>query len=272
MTARAFLVRGLLAGLVAGFAAFLVAHQVGEPHVERAIALEESISAPATAGAPAAAEGHTHDAEESGAAGHSHSEDGTVVTRFNQRTWGLLTGSLGVGIALGGIVALVSAGVAGRVGRLTPSQSTAVVALVGFVAFALVPFLKYPSTPPAVGDADTIGARTGYYFAFLLISLVAAALSSVVAQRVWKRSGAYAAVLAGVGAYLVVVVVAGVLMPTVNEVASFPADELWFFRRASLLTLATMWAAIGIALVGLVGRLHGRESAVQRRRELAASL
>ena len=150
LSARAFLVRGLLAGLLAGFAAFLVAHQVGEPHVERAIALEEA----------GVASGSAHpDADGT----HSHAEEdaGTEVSRGNQRTWGLATGTLAVGVALGGLVALVSAAVVGRLGRLTPGQSTAVVAAVGFVAVALVPFLKYPATPPAVGSAENIGDRTG---------------------------------------------------------------------------------------------------------------
>ena len=46
MTARAFLVRGLVAGLLAGIAAFVVAYGVGEPYVQRAIDLEESSAAP----------------------------------------------------------------------------------------------------------------------------------------------------------------------------------------------------------------------------------
>ncbi|WP_424387588.1 CbtA family protein [Mycolicibacter algericus] len=29
------------------------------------------------------------------------------------------------------------------------------IAAIGFVAFALVPFLKYPATPPAVGSGDS---------------------------------------------------------------------------------------------------------------------
>jgi hypothetical protein len=58
----------------------------------------------------------------------------------------------------------------------------------------------------------------------------------------------------------------------VNEVGTFPADILWFFRRASILTSAALWATIGIALTGLIGRLYARESAEQTRRELAASL
>ena len=264
MTARALLVRGLLVGLLAGFATFLVAHQVGEPHVETAIALEEAGSA-----AEPATEEHTHD---EATPAHSHDDEGAVVSRHNQRTWGLLTGSLAVGLALGGIVALVSAAAVGRMGRMTPGQSTATVALIGFVSYALVPFLKYPATPPAVGSGDTIGDRTADYFAFVLISVVAAVLCTLLARRLWPQLGAYVAVLAGVGAYVVVVTVAGQVLPTVNEVGDFPADVLWYFRRASLITLATMWAAIGIGLTGLVGALYRRETATTERRALAASL
>lgn len=257
MTARAFLVRGLLVGLFAGLATFAIAYAVGEPHVQAAINVEESHAAP-----------EPHAAEE----GQHHEEDGTAVSRHNQRTWGLLTGSLGVGVALGGLVALAAAGVVGRFGRLTPRQSTAVVALVGFVAVALVPFLKYPATPPAVGNAETIGARTDYYFVYLLISLATAVVACVLGTKVWQRSGAYVAVVSAAAFYLVAVVVAGSLMPTVNEVGDFPADTLWFFRRASLITLASMWAVIGVALTGLVGRLHEQTASTQARRELAASL
>jgi len=269
MTARAFLVRGLLVGLLAGFATFLVAHQVGEPHVERAIALE------ASGAAATGDETHTHDdgaAHSHGEASAGSDEGGTTVSRADQRTWGLATGTLAVGLALGGIVALVSAVAVGRLGSMTPGQSTAVVTLVGFVAFALVPFLKYPATPPAVGSGDTIGQRTGLYFAFVLVSLVAAVVAVLLARRVHEAAGAYPAVLAGAALYLVVVVAAGLLMPTVNEVGDFPADTLWFFRRASLLTLATTWAVIGVALTGLVGRLWRTEQVVVARRELAASM
>lgn len=255
MTARAFLVRGLLVGLLAGFAAFLVAHEVGEPHVERAIALEEA----AAAADPAPADVHAE-------------EEGTSVSRPDQRTWGLLTGTVAVGLAVGGLVALVAAATVGRIGRLSPGQSTAVVSLVGFVAVALVPFLKYPATPPAVGSGDTIGDRTSWFFGFVLLSVAVAALASLLAIRVAADFSVFAGVIGGTGLYLVVMVAAGLLMPTVNEVGDFPADELWFFRRASLLTLVALWAVIGVGLTGLVGRLHGTTSAVQARRELAASL
>jgi predicted cobalt transporter CbtA len=260
MTARAFLIRGLLAGLFAGFAAFAVAYTVGEPHVQAAIDVEESHAA--------AEEPADHDS----AAGHHHDEDGTVVSRHNQRTWGLLTGSLGIGIAMGGIVALVAAGVVGRIGRFSPGQSTAFVALAGFVAIAFVPFLKYPASPPAVGNPDTIGSRTGLFFAYMLISILAAVASTVLAHRLWRDRGAYVAVVAGVAVYLVVVVATGQLMPTVNEIGDFPADTLWYFRRASIITQATMWTVIGVLLTGLVNKLYRETTSATERRELAASL
>jgi hypothetical protein len=260
MSARAFLIRGLLAGLLAGLATFFVAHQVGEPPVEAAIALEEGGSASE----------HTHESGE--AHGHTHEEDGTVVSRHDQRTWGLLTGTVTVGVALGGVVALVAAAVAGRMRRLTLGQSTALVTAIGFVSFALVPFLKYPATPPAVGNADTIGHRTGVYFGFLLVSLVVAIAVTVLGVRLAPTLGTYGVVVGGVAAYVVVMVVAGQLFPTVNEIGDFPADTLWYFRRASLITLATMWSVIGVVLTGLLLRLQSQERVAVARRELAASL
>jgi predicted cobalt transporter CbtA len=269
MTARAFLVRGLLAGLFAGIAAFAVGYFVAEPQIQTAINYEESHEdASATHSHSDSASGESEEAE----AGHHHDEGGTVVSRHNQRTWGLLTGTLAIGLALGGIVALVAAGVVGRIGALSPGQSTALVTLLGFLAFILVPFLKYPANPPAVGNADTIGARTTEYFVFLLISVVVAVGATILALRVRDSHGTYTGVLVGVGTYLVVMVVAGVLMPTVNEVGDFPADTLWYFRRDSLITSASMWAVLGVALTGLVGRLYSREQSIAQRRALAASL
>lgn len=256
MNTRAFLIRGLLAGLLAGVVTFIVAYQIGEPHVATAIALEE-------------AGGQSH-AE--GAAESEDSEDTVEVSRANQSTWGLLTGTLAIGIALGGILGLVAAGTLGRLGRLTPGQSTALVTLIGFVAFALVPFLKYPATPPAVGSGDTIGVRTAVYFAFQVLSVLAAVVVTYAAVRLRGRFGTYLAVVGAIAAYLAVMVVAGELFTTVNEVGDFPADTLWFFRRASLITLATMWGVLGVALTGLVIRLHATERAVAERKALAASL
>lgn len=247
-SARSFLVLGLLAGLLAGLAAFAVARQVGEPHVESAIALEA---------------GH-HEA--------GHEDDAVEVSRGTQRSWGLLTGSLAVGVALGGIVALAAAALTGRVGRLRPGPSVALVSVVGFVSYALVPFLTYPATPPGVGSGETIGERTGLYFGFMLVSVGAAVAATYVALRVRERRGSYPGLLVGVAGYLFVVVVASRFFADVEEVGDFPAALLWNFRIASLLTLAALWGTLGVALTGLMLRQQAQDDAVAERRALAASL
>ena len=260
LSPAAFLVRGLAAGLVAGLLAFIVAFSFGEPYVDDAIGLEEAASAQMTPDEVAAEEAEAD-------------EPGMVeISRDNQKSWGLLTGMLVVGTALGGLVSLAAAAVIGRLGNLSARASTALVTFIGFVAVALVPFAKYPATPPAVGSGDTIGHRTSDFFVMLLISVLAAIAAVVVAQRLRGRLDGWTATgIAGAG-YLVVVIVAAVLLPTVNELGDFPADILWYFRRASLLTLLTLWAAIGVILVGLLGRLHDRAVAETDRRELAASI
>lgn len=260
LTPGAFLLRGLVAGLVAGIVGFAVAFAFGEPHVDEAISLEE-----------AAAAHQTHaevQAEEAAAA-----QPGMVeISREDQKSWGLLTGTAAVGTALGGLVALAAAAVAGRLGRLSARGSTLLVAGVGFVAVALVPFLKYPATPPAVGDADTIGHRTSEYFGLLLVSVLAAITAVVVARRLLDRLDGVTAGLVAAGGYVVVVTVAGLLLPTVDELGAFPADVLWYFRRASILTLFSMWATIAVVLTVLVGRLYDDAAADAERRALAASL
>src|SRR5690349_8676670 len=130
-TVRGLLVRGMLVGLAAGVLAFVFAKLFGEPQVDKAIAFEEAHSPP--------------------------SDDTPLVSRTLQSTLGLLTATIVYSVALGGVFSLVFAAVLGRVGRGDPRTTAAVLALVGFVVLIVVPFTKYPSNPPAVGNDDTIG-------------------------------------------------------------------------------------------------------------------
>ncbi|HEY7813582.1 MAG TPA: CbtA family protein [Nakamurella sp.] len=249
LTARTFLVRGLLAGLIAGVVTFGVAYVIGEPSINAAIAIEEAGSA--------AVEDHTHDATVVGAAAaaeeHSHGGE-AEVSRENQSTWGLATATILIGVALGGIAGLGAAFACGRFGRLSPRAGTAVVAAIGFVSIYLVPFLKYPPNPPAVGNPDTIGQRTAWYFAMLAVSVVAAVAAVVVACRLTPRLGSWPAGLAAGAGYLVVVLVTAGLLPSIDEVPDdFPADLLWEFRTASLAVQLTLWLVIGVALATMIG-------------------
>ena len=97
-------------------------------------------------------------------------------------------------------------------------MTAATLALVAFAVIVLVPFLKYPSNPPAVGADETIGYRTRIYFVMLLLSVVAAFAALRVGRDAVKRLGAWNGVLVAVGSYIVLVAISQVLMPSLDEI------------------------------------------------------
>lgn len=236
---RTLLVRGMLAGLAAAVCAWVFAYLVGEPALDGGIAYEDMLSA---------------------ASGEAGGEP--MVGRGVQSTVGLLVALLIYGVAIGGIFALVFAAVYGRIGRLSARATAAVLALVGYVVVVLVPFLKYPSNPPASSADDTIGLRTGTFVLMLALSVAVAVAAVVVGRRLVARLGAWNGVLLAVLGYLVVIGVIGALLPTVAETpADFPAAVLYDFRLSTLGLHVVLWAVLGLLFGALVDRRSPRRSA-----------
>lgn len=258
LSPRTFLVHGLVAGLVGGILAFAVAHTWGEPPVDQAISVEEHGTV------------HSHGGESVATHGGGDEEGG--ITRGQQSGPGLATGILLLGVALGGVAGLGSAFAVGRLGRLTPGATAALVSGLSFVALGLVPFLKYPPNPPAVGSGDTIGQRTADYFSLVAVSVVAMIIAAVIASALRSR-GVAASLGAAAAFYAVVIGIAYATLPAIDEVPdTFPADTLYDFRIASLLTQGALWIGIGATLAFLVGRAWSKIVAETARKDLAASL
>ena len=237
---RTLLVRGMLAGLLAGILGFGVAKTLGEPQVDKAISFEGRIE-------------QLH-----------HEQPGEeLVTRPLQNSGGLGTGAILYGVAIGGIFALVFAVAYGRLGPLTARGTAAVLALLGFISIYLVPLLKYPPNPPAIGIEDTIGRRTGLYLLMIAASVGAMVLAVVLRRRLVPRFGAWDSTLLVGAGYGVVIFLCYVLFPGINEVpqkaisgvtssvtdagVTFPPAVLWRFRIASLAIQATVWTTIAIS-------------------------
>jgi Probable cobalt transporter subunit (CbtA) len=236
LSARTFLVRGLLAGLIAGIVAFGVAYVVGEPPVNAAIGLEE-------------AAGHTHDETTTA---HSHDEETAVVSRALQATAGLLTATVVAGTTLGGLMGVLSALALGRLGGLGIRGSTLAVAGVGFTTLYAAPFLVYPPNPPAVGQGETIGYRTALYFVMLAISLIAGLAAVLVGRRLSARWGSWYATLASIAGYGATVIIVAALLPAYDELpANFPASVLYDFRLASFGVQLSLWAVLAVVLAEL---------------------
>ncbi|MBE1566065.1 CbtA family protein [Nonomuraea africana] len=225
---RALLVRGMLAGLLAAAAGLIFAWLFGEPEVSLAIAVE-----------------------------HHHADAGEPepVSRIVQQTLGLAVGLGMFGVALGGLFGVAFAIAYGRIGRFSARATAALVAGGGFVAVALVPFLKYPANPPAAGSPDTLGMRTGAYFALIAVSIVIVIFSVQVGRRLAARLGDWNATLVGGGVLIALVAVACLVLPEVDEVpAGFPAEVLWRFRIASFGIHAVLWTVLGLVFGALTER------------------
>lgn len=223
----ALLLRGLLAGLIAGLLAGVFAYAAGEPKVDAAIAVEEQA---------------THATGDD--AGHDD-----LVSRDGQKG-GLFLATGLYGVAMGGILATAYTLLRRRLRTRSDTRAALGLAGAAMLGIVLVPFVKYPPNPPAVGDPATINQRTVSYLAVVVIGVVAV-WAAVVAARTqpaeWRRA------LAAVAGFLVVVTVGYVLLPTVNEVpATFPASLLWNFRIASLGTQSVLWSALGLGFAALI--------------------
>jgi predicted cobalt transporter CbtA len=228
---RTLLMRGMLIGFVAGLLAFGFAKIFGEPQVDRAIAFENQMNQ---------AKGEASETE--------------IVSRAVQSSIGLFTGVVVYGTALGGLFALVFAFAYGRLGRLSPRVTAAMLACAGFIAVVVVPTLKYPPNPPAVGEPETIGYRSELYFLMILISITAMIAAMIIRRRLIGRFDGWNAALIGAAAFIVIVVVAQLLLPSINEVPDqFPTVVLWRFRIASLGVEFILWTVIGL-LFGMVAQ------------------
>jgi hypothetical protein len=205
--------RGLVVGLVAGLLAGSFAFVFGEPRVQDAIEIEEAGSAHAGVSFTPPI-GHISD---------------WVVDRDEQRG-GLFLATALYGIAIGGLFAVGFAALRGRGTRRSDWQLSTRLAAALFVAFVLVPFIKYPANPPAVGDPETIGARTEYYVVLLVGSLLALLAAARVMWSIRDDAEPFALAL-----------------PDVQEIPpDFPAPLIWEFRLSSLGTQAMLWAALGV--------------------------
>ena len=253
------LLRGMLVGVVAGLLAFGFAKLFGEPPIERAIAFEAQMGSHA---------GHSHDHAGHGAGLGNHADHPTgnpeteLVSRGTQAGLGLLTGMVVYGAAIGGLFALAFAFVHGRIGDQGPRATAALLALAGFVAMVLVPAIKYPANPPAVGDPATIGARTALFFIMLALSVVVLAAAVALARRLQTHFGAWDAALIAGAAFVVTIALVQYALPAVNEVPDhFSAVVLWRFRVASLGMHLVLWATIGLLFGFLSERAAARPSA-----------
>jgi predicted cobalt transporter CbtA len=212
---RRLLKQGVLAGMAGGAALALVLRLIGEGPIGRAVALE-------------------------GAGGDE------MFGRGTQQLGGMAAAVL-YGAALGVVFTVAYAAVRHRLRTVDDWRAAVCLAAAGFAGVFLLPFLKYPANPPAVGDADTVGRRTALYLVAVAWSLVATwggwrAWQALVARGIPAPHAVPATLAVWVG----LAVVGLVALPSNTDPVNAPATLIWQFRLATVAGAAAFWSVVGM--------------------------
>jgi predicted cobalt transporter CbtA len=224
---------GAVAGLAGGLASGLFLALFGERSINDAIALERA--------------GQTGPHDE-------------MFSRGVQQVGGALGVGI-VGICLGVVFAVVFVSVRHRLSGSDDWRRSAQLTAVAFFTIALVPFLKYPGNPPAVGDPDTITERTVLYAIMLAWSCVTTFAAYRLSLHLRARHTPDARRLPAVGAlYVALVAAALLLLPATPDSVGAPATLIWRFRIASIGGSALFWSVLGTVFGWLLVRAPRRSA------------
>jgi predicted cobalt transporter CbtA len=177
--------------------------------------------------------------------------------RLWQRGGEMLAGTI-LGLSIGSLFGIVFAYTHNSIpGSNNKKKALIVAGIMWFVLF-LIPALKYPANPPAVGDPETIYYRQSLYVAFLMIS----GFSALGLAFLYRKMGAlnikksiipmaYAAIISG--AYLA--------MPANPDPINAPTDLVMGFRITSAITISMFWGLLGVIFGTFWDKLNPSETA-----------
>jgi hypothetical protein len=254
------ILRGTLAGIVGGILAFVFARVFAESQIQAAIDYESGRDAAQEAldqAAGLAASAHEHE----------------IFSRTVQADIGIGVGIIAFGAAMGALMAVAYVYSLGRTGAVRPRTLALLVAGGAFLGLYLVPFLKYPANPPAIGHEDTIADRSTLYLVMVAVSVAFVVAAAWLGQRLKPRFGTWNATLLAGGAFVVAIGIVMLLLPSFGHLQAnvedygrhatetplpltdsqgrivfpgFPADTLFSFRLYSVGAQLVLWATIAL--------------------------
>jgi predicted cobalt transporter CbtA len=231
-----FIAITLLAGAIAGTILGILNLGIVEPYIEQAIALEND---------KAASEGELINSVESG----------------NYRVWqheGEIVAGTILGTSIAALFGIVFAYSRQSIPGSSNKRKALIVAGIMWFVLFLVPALKYPANPPAVGNPETIYYRQSLYVAFLAISGFSALGLAYFYRRLGDKATKNVVVPA---AYAAIMVIAYIAMPPNPDQITAPIDLQTSFRIASGFTLSIFWVLLGIILGSFWDKLKPHETA-----------
>lgn len=221
MKSLTFIFVSLLSGIIAGVILAGVNYFVAEPFIDQAIGIE---------------------VDNSIASGEAVDFDELSSYRVWQKEGTFAAGAF-LGLTYGAILGIVY--VISR--KYLPSsddrKKALILAAITCLSLYVVPFIKYPANPPAVGDPETIGLRDSLYTSYQLASGLIALGVSILMYKLPKN---------GYIKYVIPIIYLGLIasiyaiFPANPDEITAPMDLVNAFRAVTFGTMVMFYLVLGI--------------------------
>ena len=226
MKSLTFIFISLLSGIIAGVILAGVNYFVAEPFIDQAIGIE---------------------VDNSIASGEVVDFDELSTYRVWQKEGTFAAGAF-LGLTYGAILGIVY--VISR--KYLPSsddrKKALILAAIMCLSLYIVPFIKYPANPPAVGDPETIGLRDSLYTSYQLASGLIALGVSILVYKLRKIS--YIKYVIPI-IYLGLVAFIYAVFPVNPDEITAPMDLVNAFRAVTFGTMVMFYLVLG-AIFGIM--------------------
>jgi predicted cobalt transporter CbtA len=214
------ILRGALAGVIAGIVGFVFARIFAEPVINQAIDYESGRDDIL--------------GKLNQAAGGMPGMDGPeIFSRTIQSTFGIATGIIAFSAAMGALIAVAYVALHGRA-NVRPRNLVWMIAAFGFLGFFLLPFLKYPANPPAIGHDFTIQVRGYLYVTMVAASLILLGLTVFLYRKLMRHLGSGKAAALSAATFVVVFGALIAVLPSLGDLqANVDAANQFGFARAA---------------------------------------
>lgn len=229
MKTLTFVIITLFSGVIAGIVLGLINQAVVEPFIDRAISIETQ----------------------------QHIAKGESIDTAQQsqyRIWqkgGEVVAAAMYGISLSALFGIVFVYSRRSLPGFTNKKKALFLAAVMFFVIFLIPALKYPANPPAVGNPSTIYYREMLYVGFIAVSGFSALALAFSYRRLQIYFPEKPTWLIVPLIYTVIMISAYIVFPPNPDKVTIPTDLIISFRVASISTIGIFWGVSGI-IVGVL--------------------
>jgi predicted cobalt transporter CbtA len=231
-----FIAITLIAGAISGTLLAIINQGIVEPYIDEAINIENQ---------NAIAQGEVINPQEFN------------DYRLWQKSGEIAAGTI-LGVSLGALFGVVFALTRNSIPGSNNKKKALILAGVMLLVIYIVPALKYPANPPAVGDPETIYYRESLYITILTISGLSALGLAFLYRKLGDKKGKQIVVPV---IYIVIIAAAFMILPPNPDEITAPMDLVIGFRIASGLTMSAFWGLLGLVLGALWDKTRPHETA-----------